>query len=262
MSIVRERLLAMKDLDANSAGFTDRALDPLRYDGQAPDPSESTGIILSMIPFGARVLDVGCGTGWISTLVRDIRRCTVVGIEPHAERAMEAGRRGINLVAGELNGDSVLALGRFDVVLFADVLEHMPDPLSVLRLSRDLLESRGCLITSVPNVAHWTVRLSLLRGRFNYDVSGIMDATHLRWFTAKGITQILSRAGYDVVEFRASAGVWMHEYNQRPWSWLSPRLRNAVIRRTTLCFPALFGCQHVVKAVIHRNSGDDSRAKS
>ena len=252
----------MKDPDASAAGFTDRALEPLRYDGQEPGPSESTGIILSMIPWGARVLDVGCGTGSISSLIRDIRRCTVVGIEPHSERAMKARSRGIDVAADEVNSNTALSLGRFDVVLFADSLEHMPDPLSALRLSRDLLESRGCLIAAVPNVAHWTVRLNLLRGRFNYDVSGIMDATHLRWFTAKGIKQTLSRAGYDVVDFRASAGVWMHEYYQRPWSWLSPRLRNAVIRRTTLCFPALFGCQHVVKAVIHRNSGDDSRAKS
>jgi len=148
-----------------------------------------------------------------------------------------------------LNSNSAFTLGRFDVVLFADVLEHMPDPLSTLRLSRDLLKARGCLIASIPNVAHWTVRLNLLRGRFDYDVSGIMDATHLRWFTAKGVKQIFSRAGYDLVELRAAAGVWMPEYHRRPWSLLSARLRNVVIRRATLYFPALFGCQYVVKAV-------------
>jgi SAM-dependent methyltransferase len=65
-------------------------LDPLRYDGQEPDPFESTGMILDMIPLGSRVLDVGCGTGSISSLIRDIRRCTVIGIEPHAERARKA----------------------------------------------------------------------------------------------------------------------------------------------------------------------------
>ena len=244
----------MKDPDASAAAFIDRALEPLRYDEQEPDQFESTGMILSMIPVGSRVLDVGCGTGWISSLIRDIRRCTVIGVEPHAERVRKARSRGIDVAASELNDGSAFALGRFDVVLFADVLEHMLDPLSALRLSRNLLESRGCLIASIPNVAHWTVRLNLLRGRFDYDVTGIMDATHLRWFTAKGIREMLSRAGYDVVEFRASAGVWMREYHRRPWSLLLPRWRNAVIRRTTSYFPALFGCQYVVKAVVQPNS--------
>ena len=249
MSIARDHLRAMKDPDASALGFIDRAPEPLRYDEQEPDPFESAGMILDMIPPGSRVLDVGCGTGSISFLIRDIRRCTVVGVEPHAERARKARSRGIDVAASELNGNSASTLGRFDVVLFADVLEHMPDPLSTLRLSRDLLKARGCLIASIPNVAHWTVRLNLLRGRFDYDVSGIMDATHLRWFTAKGVKQIFSRAGYDLVELRAAAGVWMPEYHRRPWSLLSARLRNVVIRRATLYFPALFGCQYVVKAV-------------
>jgi hypothetical protein len=64
--------LAMKDPDSSAAGFTDRTLEPLRYDGQGSDPPEPTGIILSMISLGARVLDVGCGTGSISSLIRDM----------------------------------------------------------------------------------------------------------------------------------------------------------------------------------------------
>jgi len=244
----------MRDPDAGAAGFIDSPLEPLRYDEQVPDPFESTGMILNMIPPGSRVLDVGCGTGWISSLIRDIRRCTVIGIEPHAERARKARSRGIDVAASELNANSALKLGRFDVVLFADVLEHVLDPLGALRLSRTLLVGRGFLIASIPNVAHWMVRLNLLRGRFDYDVTGIMDATHLRWFTAKGIRRIFSRAGYDVVEFRAAAGIWMREYHRRPWSLLSPRWRNAVIRRATSYFPALFGCQYVVKAVTQPDS--------
>jgi len=102
----------MRDPDAGAAGFIDSPLEPLRYDEQVPDPFESTGMILNMIPPGSRVLDVGCGTGWISSLIRDIRRCTVIGIEPHAERARKARSRGIDVAASELNANSALTLGR------------------------------------------------------------------------------------------------------------------------------------------------------
>jgi cellulose synthase/poly-beta-1,6-N-acetylglucosamine synthase-like glycosyltransferase len=91
-------------------------------------------------------------------LFRDIRGAEVVGLKPHAERTMKANSRGIAVAASESNLETVLALACFDVVLFADVLEPLGDPLSALRLSRNLLESDGCLIGSMPNVAHWTVR--------------------------------------------------------------------------------------------------------
>ncbi|PYV66290.1 MAG: hypothetical protein DMG97_29900, partial [Acidobacteria bacterium] len=73
-------------------------------------------------------------------------------------------------------------------------------------------------------------------------------------FTSKGVRQIFSRARYDLVRFRTAAGVWMREYHCRPWSLLSSRLRNAVIRRATSYFSALFGCQYVVKAVSQPDS--------
>jgi hypothetical protein len=70
----------------------------------------------------------------------------------------------------------------------------------------------------------------------------------------KGIRSDSYRRGYDLVELRASAGVWMREYRQRPWSLLLPRLRDPVIRRIASSSPALFGCQYVVKAVTQSNS--------
>jgi methionine biosynthesis protein MetW len=248
MSIAHDHLRAMKDPDASALGFIDRALEPLRYDEQEPDPFEATGMILDMIPPGSRVLDVGCGTGSISFLIRDIRRCTVIGVEPHAERARKARSRGIDVAASELNSNSAFTLGRFDVVLFADVLEHMADPLSTLRLSRDLLKARGCLIASIPNVAHWTVRLNLLRGRFDYDVSGIMDATHLRWFTVRSLDRLFTQAGYRIVESKASAGLWMEEYRLSPWRWIPRPVLAKFVHGAAQAWPTLFGCQYVIRA--------------
>src|SRR5262245_42234591 len=73
--------------------------------------------------------------------------------------------------------------GRFDTIVLADVIEHLPDPAEMVSLLKQGLVPDGSIVASVPNVAHWFVRIDLLRGSFNYQEMGIMDATHLRWFT-------------------------------------------------------------------------------
>jgi methionine biosynthesis protein MetW len=240
----------MNNPDASAAAFLDQPPEPLRYDLQKPDPWESTGVILSMIPDGARVLDVGCGTGSISSLIQQVCSSTVIGIEPHELRALKARNRGVEVVVAEFTPETAAHLGLFDVVLFADVLEHLANPLKTLQLAGTLLKEGGSVIASVPNVAHWTVRWNLLRGRFSYEESGIMDATHLRWFTANTIEQTFRRAGFRVTEMKVSAGLWMNQYTRAPWRWLPLGLRNAVIRRAAAWFPTLAGCQYVLEGVL------------
>jgi hypothetical protein len=94
------------------------------------------------------------------------------------------------------------------------------------------------------------VRLELLLGRFEYAATGIMDATHLRWFTAASIRRLVESAGLCVAECRASAGTWMAPYHRRlPFKLLPLALRSSLVRGATRCAPRLFGCQHVVRAV-------------
>lgn len=235
--------------DDHARGFTSEPIDPNRYEGQTADPFESTGIILEMIPPGSRVLDVGCGTGSITELIRDLRGADVVGIEPQPERALRARARGLDVRHGCLTEALVGELGRFDVVVFADVLEHLADPIDLLLLARQALAPGGSVVASVPNVAHWTVRLDLLRGRFHYSSIGIMDATHLRWFTRLGVQNLFHSAGFAVETIRGSAGVWMPDYQWRkPWRWIPPARRERWVRRAAGRWPTLFGCQHVVQA--------------
>jgi methionine biosynthesis protein MetW len=149
-------------------GFLTELPSPFRYGGQDLDPTESTGIIASLIASGARVLDVGCGTGSVSRLIIDACGCTVLGLEPDADRAAAASANGIEVVGAELTEELIPQLGCFDVVLFADVLEHLVDPFGTLRLAQRFLNDGGAVVASLPNVAHWTVRLNLLRGHFDY----------------------------------------------------------------------------------------------
>jgi methionine biosynthesis protein MetW len=231
---------------------------PLRYGGQDLDPAESTAMIASMIPSGARVLDVGCGTGSVSRLIMYARDCAVVGLEPEGDRAAAASANGIEIVGAELREDLLPELGLFDVVLFADVLEHLVDPFEALRLAQRFLRNGGAVIASVPNIAHWTVRLSLLRGRFDYQPVGIMDATHLRWFTRRSLFRLFTQSGYRVVETKASAGMWMQVYQMAPWRWIPRRVLRKLMCGAAQVWPTLFGCQYVVRAELdNEQSAED-----
>jgi methionine biosynthesis protein MetW len=221
---------------------------PLRYGGQDLDPGESTGMIASMIPSGARVLDVGCGTGSVSRLIMQACNCTLLGLEPDSDRAAAASSNGVEVVGTDLTEELIPQFGLFDVVLFADVLEHLADPFGTLRLAQRFLRGGGAVVASLPNVAHWTVRLNLLRGRFDYQSVGIMDATHLRWFTLRSIHRLFTQADYRIVETKASAGMWMQVYQVPPWRWMPRRSLRKLLQDAAEAWPTLFGCQYVIRA--------------
>jgi 2-polyprenyl-3-methyl-5-hydroxy-6-metoxy-1,4-benzoquinol methylase len=115
--------------DENAAGLLKDALDPLRYAERILDPCVVSGIVVRMIPQGARILNVGCGTGALTEIVRDtLERLSLWRIEPDATRAAQAVAHGLNVRLGYLDRDMIREIGSFDVVLFADVLEQLPNP--------------------------------------------------------------------------------------------------------------------------------------
>jgi 2-polyprenyl-3-methyl-5-hydroxy-6-metoxy-1,4-benzoquinol methylase len=141
-------------------------------------------------------------------------------------------------------------LGKFDVVVFADVLEHLPNPASVLHLTRKVLNPGGLVIASIPNIAHWSIRWELLRGRFDYQPYGIMDATHLRWFTEKTVRSLFESCGYEVETIKHTAGLAADVYHKTFfWKNFRPRrYRFPLIQWLARTKPRLFGLQHVVRA--------------
>src|SRR4030095_12656651 len=143
-------------------------------------PQEVARMLAELVPIGSRVLDVGCGTGALSQIIADTRNAPIIGIEPNPSRAAAARARGLEVHEEPFTPAVLEALELFDVVMFADVLEHVAAPENFLQLAHRALLPGGRVIASVPNVAHWSVRLDLLRGRFNYQSAGIRDSTHLR----------------------------------------------------------------------------------
>jgi 2-polyprenyl-3-methyl-5-hydroxy-6-metoxy-1,4-benzoquinol methylase len=166
------------------------------------DRNNPRTIIGNWTPAGSRVLEVGPGSGVISRWLRAARGCHVVGVEVVPEAA-EAARDAVDfLIVGSIE-DAVVAgacaaRGPYDAIIFADVLEHLVDPWSILRQARGWLAPGGRVLTSFPNIAHWTARLNLVLGRFDYTDGYLMDRTHLRWFTWKTARELARGCGYRI----------------------------------------------------------------
>lgn len=96
----------------------------------------------------------------------------------------------------------------FDVLLFADILEHLLDPLAVLRRFLPYLRDGGEVVVSLPNIANWTIRLQLLRGRWSYTESGLMDATHLHFYTRATARELLLQAGLHIRREDVTQGLY------------------------------------------------------
>ncbi len=159
---------------------------------------------------GADVLDVGCGFATTSAEIEKLGN-RVTGIELNGDAAVKASSRLTAVVQsdlGDLGGVAArLGSAMFDVVMFADVLEHLPDPLPVLRDYLRFLRPGGSVIVSLPNVALWSVRLMLLAGRFDYADSGVLDRTHLRFFTRTTAKALVADAGLRVVRTTLTPGI-------------------------------------------------------
>jgi methionine biosynthesis protein MetW len=165
--------------------------------------SDSHRLVLEAVPDGARVLDIGCATGYLAAALGE-RGCAVVGLEPNSHAAAAAREHCVSVIEGDIEEPAIRARlpGDRDAVLFADVLEHLRDPYNTLAFARTLLASGGRVIVSLPNIAHWTGRRALLRGRFPYADYGLFDRTHLRFFTRESAHALARDAGYTVVEER------------------------------------------------------------
>ncbi|MBI2944026.1 MAG: class I SAM-dependent methyltransferase [Candidatus Wallbacteria bacterium] len=156
--------------------------------------------VMRLLGTGQSVLDVGCGTGALARAAQDAGN-RVTGVELWEPAAVKARERVGRVVVHDVTDTAGLtaALGeQFDVLVFADVLEHLPDPLRVLSGMRALVKPGGRVLVSLPNVAAWTVRLGLLAGSFEYAESGIMDRTHLRFFTRASGRRMVEAAGFSV----------------------------------------------------------------
>jgi len=172
------------------------------FDAAQAHPDDAHSILMRLIPPGSRVLELGCATGYLSGYMEQALGCRVTGLEYDPEAVEIARTRCTAAYQVDLDEPQALDPVRndepYDVLLAAAVLEHLKYPERLLRALRPLLKPEACVIVSLPNVAHWGVRLQLLLGRFNYADYGIMDRTHLRFYTVRTGRALLEEQGYRV----------------------------------------------------------------
>lgn len=145
-----------------------------------------------------RILEVGCSSGYFGA---SLRACghVVWGIEPFQNAAQAARDVLDNVYVGNIQSFfNDFPNERFDVIVFGDVLEHIDNPVSILQKCREFLNPNGRVVASIPNVSHLAIRTMLLEGRWDYSDLGILDRTHLRFFTRDSAIGMFSDAGYQV----------------------------------------------------------------
>jgi SAM-dependent methyltransferase len=160
--------------------------------------------VVNFVKPGSRVLELGPATGYMSHAFVG-RGCEVVGIEYDPGMAERAAAFCERMIVGDLDRlDLAAELGddRFDAIVSADVIEHLKDPLGALQRLRPFLKEGGRFVISIPNIAHGSVRLALLTGRFEYGDWGLLDSTHLSFFTRESFERTLDEAGLELVELR------------------------------------------------------------
>lgn len=208
-------------------------------------PNNPHSFALAMIGSGHRVLEVGCAVGHVTRALVAAGN-QVVGVEIDPVAAAEAESIAERVHVADLDRVRLVEIesGTFDVVLLGDVLEHLRDPLRTLTDAVSLLAPAGRVVISVPNVAHIDVRLMLLEGRWDYQGTGLLDATHLRWFTKASLRRLLHDAGLAAVRLdRVRIGRYGSDID------LDPTIRRDDVLGYIEADPEAYTFQYVVEAV-------------
>lgn len=177
--------------------------------------------MISVVPQKSHVLDVGCSTGYIGKYLKKTRDCEVDGVEVDEQAANEALKSYDHVLVGNAEEMvSHLETNKYDVILLMDVLEHLDNPGIHVGEYKNSLRDGGMIIASVPNIAYWMIRFELLRGRFDYTRRGILDHTHLRFFTLKSLVKLFTSNGYEIKWVSATSPGWHKLYDlikRLPW---------------------------------------------
>ena len=208
------------------------------------NPYSSHGRILAQLGAGngRTCIDVGCASGYLAGELT-AAGWNVVGVEPDPTSAEEAQAHCVEVRVASVDDVDFSTLPHYDAVVFGDVLEHLARPEVVLRAAANHLAAGGLIVISVPNVANVLVRAGLLLGRFDYTDRGILDRTHLRFFTRRTLGEFVRSCGL-VIERSDVTPVPVEEV----LTWLRGRRRLlATLHAITRIRPTLFGYQFVVE---------------
>jgi 2-polyprenyl-3-methyl-5-hydroxy-6-metoxy-1,4-benzoquinol methylase len=169
------------------------------------DKNNSWSIVFELIEDNQTILDIGCSSGNFGSELIERKGCTVDGIDIDDKDVKLANERLRNAQVLDIENDNLDHLhGKYDTILLMDVIEHLVRPVQTLQKISKLLKPKGRLIFSVPNMAHISVRLDLLSGDLEYRKTGLLDETHLHFYSQKTLLKVLRSANYLVNTTRST----------------------------------------------------------
>ena len=212
--------------------------------------------ILDLIPTTAKnILDLGCGTGALGKALKQRQACRVDGIELNTGAAEIAKTNLDNVFVDNLNRfDPAFLKQEYDCIILADILEHLISPWAVIKKFAAVLSQNGCIIASIPNIAHPWIISQLQKGLFRYELAGLLDITHLRFFTKTTIFQLFCRAKLKILNIRAFPS------DENPVQYLVSAVKPLLIHKNPLatililtlnCWRYTLTCLNSIKAKTH-----------
>lgn len=168
---------------------------------------ETAARFLRLVGRDKAVLEMGCSSGTQTRILKEQLGCRVTAVEINPEAARIAQQHAEKILVGnieQIDFERELAGQSFDVITFADVLEHLYDPAGTLRRIKAFLKPDGCIIATVPNFTHAAIAYEMANGRFEYRKTGLLDDTHIRFFSRGGVYQTFAKAGLQVVSLERS----------------------------------------------------------
>lgn len=200
---------------------------------------------INALPAQSKVLDVGTASGTLARMCQN-RSLRLFGIEPNPSWAQMAAPLYEEFWVTTINDVGDELLSGYDAVVLGDILEHLHDPQAVLQTLVEAQPSGSLFIVSVPNIANFWIRLNLLLGRFDYTDRGILDRTHLRFFTRKTLVAMVKAAGLQITSLQVTPiplELVSGFFTTTPGKWL-----HAIFASMTSLLPNLLGYQFVVGA--------------
>jgi len=164
------------------------------------DKNNTLTNIFIRVKKNSKILDVGCASGYFDKVLKEKKGCSIVGIEIDKEDAKEAEKYCDQVIVADVESqdwERKLTIKKFNHIIFADLLEHLREPEKLLERVKKYLSNQGSILVSIPNIAHVSIRLELLKGDFIPEETGILDNTHLKYFTKDSFLNIAKQVGFD-----------------------------------------------------------------
>jgi|GEM_PF-473847 len=218
------------------------------------DPNEQNdakALLYQFVTPGSIVLDVGCACGDLGVALKTYKACTLYGLEYNFDSVVVARSTGayeaVRQVDLNLLGDDEYPeyASKFDYMIFGDVLEHLYCPQEVLRKMLGYLKPGGRLLISLPNIAHASIKANLLLNDFSYTDVGLLDRTHIRFFTHKSIPSFLAENKIVIEKYNYTVWDILGFQPENPYPYLPASVKNFLLRD-----PHSYVCQYVINSVV------------